>query len=89
MARFNDAHFFGTAAPGVQVWAAFVAAPAPGITKPERRQNVQRRRHRPAICRGRANQDIVHRIFCVVDLDVEEPAFQRSSVPKFKLAFHL
>src|SRR4029453_14920106 len=55
VARFNDSDFRGTTASDAQVWPTFVAAPTPGIAKPERWQNLQWRRGRPAIGRRGAN----------------------------------
>ena len=89
MARFNDANLRDTPASHVQVWPVRIASPAPGIAKPERRQNIQARRRRSAICCRGANQDIVDRIFRVCDLDIEEAAFERTRVPKFKLTLAL
>ena len=75
--------------PNAEAWAALLAAPAPGIAEPERGQNMQRCQHRAAICRRNTNQDVIHRIFCVLDLEVEESVFERSRIPKFTLAFPL
>ncbi len=65
---------------------SFVASPAPGVAKPNRRQEVQRRGMGPAIRRRSSNQDIVGLRFRVLDLDVEETIVrERVCVPKFKL----
>ena len=48
---------------------------------------MQRRPVRSAICRRGTNEDVVDRIFCVLDLDFEETTFERGRVPKFKFAF--
>ena len=65
---------------------SFVASPTPGIAKPNRRQEVQRRGMGPAIRRGSSNQNIVGLRFRVLDLDVEETIVrERIRVPKFKL----
>ena len=67
-----------------------VPAPAPGVAKPERWEEMQRRRIGPAIGRGRANQNVVRLRFGVFDLDVEKAVLrQRARFPKLEFAFHL
>ena len=45
--------------------------PGPGVAEPERRQQVQRRRLRPAVVRGYPDQHVVFRRLRVVDEDIE------------------
>jgi len=68
-----------------QDWLASITAPAPGITKPNRWQEMQRRRFGPAICRCGANQKIFWRCFGISDLDVEVALLRQSiGVPEFE-----
>src|SRR5947209_1572145 len=67
-----------------------ISPPAPGVTKPNGRQQVERRRFRSAILRVQANQDFVRVRFGIFDLDLEETALgQRARVPNFELTFKL
>src|SRR5258707_1024376 len=47
------------------------AGPTPGVTKPQRRQYVQARRFRPAICDRETNADVLRCGFRVLREDIE------------------
>ncbi len=47
------------------------SAPRPGVSEPERRQKMQRRRLGPSVVDGQANEDIVGRGLGVLDLHIE------------------
>src|SRR5437667_914922 len=65
MARFDDADLvFGLGSPP-KIWFSIIAAPAPGVAKPNSRQQMQHRRIGSAIGRRRANQNVVRRSFRV------------------------
>src|SRR5437588_2627440 len=64
--------------------------PAPDVTKPNRREQMERRRLRTAVFRGRANQNVVRVRLRILDLDIEIAVLgEGAGVPNFKLAFHL
>ena len=64
---------------------ASITAPAPGITKPNRRQKMQDRGLRSAVGRGCANQNIFGGSFGISDLDVEVALLRQSiGVPEFE-----
>src|ERR1700747_585190 len=62
-------------------------APTPCVTKPYRRQEMERRRFRSAVLCANPNQNVARVGFCVLDLDVEETVFgKRTGVPDFEFA---
>ncbi len=89
MARFDHSQRLGMIAPDAEIRPPLVLAPAPGIAKPERWQQVKRGRFRSAICDRRANQDVVLGRLGVFNRDVEVAVFaQDTSVPEFELRLH-
>src|SRR6202011_101559 len=73
----------------LQVGFAIVATPAPGVAKPNRRQQMKRRRFRPAVRCGDPDQDVVRGRFGVFDLDIKKPIFaEHIGIPEFEFALH-
>src|SRR5207248_1783606 len=67
---------------------ASLAAPAPGIAKPNGWEEMQARRFGTAIRSGCANQNIFWSCLCIRDLDVEVAIPRQSiSVPELKFWF--
>src|ERR1700719_1201998 len=67
----------------------WIAAPAPGVAKPKRREQVQGRWFRTAVLRVDSDQDVSRVRFRVLDFDVEETIFrERVGVPDLELGFH-
>jgi len=72
VARFDHRLGLGMIVADAQIGSRPVTGPAPGISKPERRQEVKHGRRRAAI-RGRgANQNVVFRRLGILDRDIEE-----------------
>src|SRR2546423_6333911 len=66
------------------------SVPAPGVAKPNRRQQMERRGFWTAVFRADANQNVVRVRFGVLDLDLEIAVLgEGARVPDFKFAFHL
>src|SRR2546421_1430244 len=67
-----------------------IAAPAPSVAKPNRREQMQRRRFGTAVSCIYPDEDVVGIRLRVLNLDVKIAVFsERIRVPDFKLAFHL
>src|SRR4029077_13099102 len=72
-----------------QNWFAIIAAPAPGIAKPNRRQKIQDRWLQSAVGRSCANQNIFRTLFGISDLNIEVALLRQCiGVPKLKFGFH-
>ena len=67
-----------------------IAAPAPGVAKPNRRQQMQRRRFGTAVSCIYSDEDVVGIRLRVLKLDVKVATFsERVRIPNLKLAFDL
>src|SRR5207245_1430335 len=74
------------------LWPAALArsAPRPGVTKPQRRQDVEQRRLRTPVCNGDPNQHIVWRSLGVFREDIEvAPVVEDAGVRQLELAIQL
>ena len=90
MARFDHSQRVGVIAPDTQIRPCLVQSPAPGIAKPERREEVEWRRRRSAVRDRRADQHVVLSRLGVFDRDVEKAVLtQHVGVPEFELRLHL
>src|SRR5438270_11603241 len=66
-----------------------IAAPAPSVAKPNRRQQMQRRRFGTAVSCIYPDEDVVGIRLRVLKLDVKVATFsERVRVPNLELAFH-
>ena len=81
MTRFDHAILRSAGRANAQIRTRIVQAPAPGIAKPKRRQNVQGRGLFAAVCRRRADQNVVRRLLCEFDVNVEEALLEHAGVP--------
>src|SRR6476659_5994915 len=70
-AKHIIAGFYHSRRAFTQNWFASVAAPAPGIAKPNRRQKMQDCSLWSAVGRGCADQNIFWGFFGISDLDIE------------------
>ena len=66
---------------------AFVAAPAPGVAEPERRQHVKRRCGCAPICRRDPNEMSSGDCLRVLDIDLEKAVAERTRVFDLELRF--
>ena len=89
VARFDHPQHLGMIASDAEIRSPPILAPAPGIAKPERWQQVKRGCFRSAICDRRANQDVVLGRLGVFNCDVEVAVLaQNTGVPEFELRLH-
>src|SRR4029077_11509131 len=87
---FHDVDLWRGRVDRLQNRAFAIAAPAPGVAKPNGRQQMEGCGLGSAVRRRCADQNVVRRYFGVINLDVEETLVrERVCVPKFELALYL
>ena len=82
MTCFNGEHTGIVEYATAEIWTVIVAAPRPGISKPESRQCGQSGRIGPAVEDASVDENVFGRHFCIRDLDIEKTVIAKyPSVP--------